>query len=142
AVSTDDARADAVQFRPFLVGEEFLVGILGGSLQGNLVIVGPDALQVRFAPGGFCCRTRRLGLPRGRLARRALARNGARRHLQEHDHERDDSGEADHFRKSLAHLMPFLLDGFQRRDAVTKCTLSYTSDRSMSRNPRLSPVLS
>src|SRR5439155_2632874 len=49
-VGADDAGPLLVEHGAFLVGELRLVGVLGRTLQRRLVIVGPDALEIRIAP--------------------------------------------------------------------------------------------
>nr|AAP58584.1 hypothetical protein [uncultured Acidobacteriota bacterium] len=51
-VAAQDAGALLVERLALLVGERFLVGELLGPLQRRLIRVGPDALQVWFAPSG------------------------------------------------------------------------------------------
>ena len=46
------ARSQPVQLSDFGVCEKFFPGVLFGSLEGYLVIVGPDAFEVRVPP---CC---------------------------------------------------------------------------------------
>src|SRR5262249_47561778 len=78
-------RSFPVQGGLFLVREELFVCILSGSLQGRLILVSPDTLQVGLAPFGFG-RWARLG--RGTslgAGRGGLARHGRQR-------EQDDGG--------------------------------------------------
>jgi hypothetical protein len=71
-----------VQLGALRVGEELFVAVLSRPLERDLVLVAPDTLQVRFAPGGL---RRRAALCRDRLAGRlGLARHSRRR-------QRDDS---------------------------------------------------
>ena len=72
--------------RPLCLGEEFLVGPFGGALQRRVGFVGPNALQVGFAPG----RLRRRGWRRGggRRCLRRRPRNG-------HRNDRADGGRGD-----------------------------------------------
>ena len=44
---------DYLQFGALCLGEKFLVRILGGALQRRVSFVGPDSLQIGFAPGRF-----------------------------------------------------------------------------------------
>ena len=77
-------RALLVELGDFRVGEKLPPGILVGSLQRYLVLVGPDALQVRVAPR--CLGNRRAVGSRRRRRRsgRGLARgNGCQ--LEQHD---------------------------------------------------------
>ena len=60
----------SIQFCPLRLGEKFLVRILGGALQGRVGFVGPNALQVGFAPGRFQRWGRRRGGSRRSLSRR------------------------------------------------------------------------
>src|SRR5258705_2279714 len=61
-----------VELGAFLVGEELPVRVLGGPLQRDLAVGGPDALQVRFAPGGAGRGARTVG---GRAGPQAWERN-------------------------------------------------------------------
>src|SRR5262249_24961797 len=55
--------ARSVQFGPLLGGEEFLRPVPRGALEWRIEFVGPDSLQVRFAPWRF---HRRRSLSRGK----------------------------------------------------------------------------
>src|SRR5437899_4899980 len=133
-VLTKDTRSHPVQFGPFLVRKELLVGIASGSVQGYLVVVGPDALQVRFAPRGLGRRPRLVLIPRRGLCRRTLARDRDRRQLQEHDHGKDHRGQTDHFENSSPHLIPRIAaELLQGRDADS-IRLSCTQSKSTSRD--------
>ena len=56
-----NARSESVQFGSFLVRKELLVRVPRGSLQRRLVVVGPDTLQIRFAPRRVGRRSRLAG---------------------------------------------------------------------------------
>jgi hypothetical protein len=50
AVPADDVRNLLIELSPFRVRKELLVGVLGGPLERDIDIPGPDALEVWFAP--------------------------------------------------------------------------------------------
>jgi hypothetical protein len=52
-VAAEQRRSLLIQFGPLRLGENFLVRVLGGALQGRVGFVGPNALQIGFAPGRF-----------------------------------------------------------------------------------------
>src|SRR5262245_7051699 len=57
-VATAILRPDAVELRPLLVSEEFLVRKPGGALERGVIFDRPDPLQVGLAPGGLQARRR------------------------------------------------------------------------------------
>src|SRR5262245_62988049 len=104
-VLTEDPRSLSIECRPFLVRKKLLVGILSGSLQGCLVVVAPDALQVRLAPRGLGRRVRLRRSPRRGSRLRGLACDRDRRQLQEHNQDHDHRRQTDQLETSSAHLM-------------------------------------
>ena len=72
------ARSLFIQFSPFGIRVKLFVGNLSGSLQGRLILVGPDALEVRRAPRGPGCRAWLRRCPRvGRAGAWPATRTGA-----------------------------------------------------------------
>src|SRR6185503_4266486 len=53
AVTLDDVGNLPIEIVAFGVGKELLVGILGGTLERDVNIPGPDALKIRLAPRGL-----------------------------------------------------------------------------------------
>jgi len=51
AVALDDVGNLPIEIFPFGIRKEFLVGVLGGTLQRDIDISRPDALKIRLAPG-------------------------------------------------------------------------------------------
>src|SRR5262245_47774984 len=103
AVFADDFRALLIQLRPLFLGEEFPVRILGRSLERGLVIVRPDALEVRFTPRGLGWRARLDVASAFRGRRRGLAGDRRDPHLQERAPDHDHRCDTDHLEHSFSH---------------------------------------
>src|SRR5205814_1254222 len=89
-----DSGSLPVEFRPFLICEEFLTRKLRRTLQWRLVWIGPNTLQIRFAPWSL----------RRWACRLTVHRHSC--HSQESGHDNHNCYDADHTDDSISHLKP------------------------------------
>src|SRR5207247_11259218 len=74
AVTHDNIRNSSIKLGAFCVSQKLPVAVLGGPLQWYVDISGPNALQIRLAPGRLQ-RRRRFAGDRWRLVRSGLPRS-------------------------------------------------------------------
>jgi hypothetical protein len=95
AISGEDARNLPIKSRALVIAEELSVGVLGRSLQRDIGVPRPDALQIRLAPRCLRHRTslrsRRRLAGRGTLALDTAHRKRDDRNSRGYTHRREES---------------------------------------------------